>query len=320
MTITLPNLDDRQFSDLVEEARDLLVANAPALTNHNPSDPVITLIELFAYFTEVLSYRVNTITDAHRATFLRLLNGPGWQTPATRAGLDAEVRRTILELRQTDRAVTSADFEFLARAADARVARAHCIPERDLTATDPTLFQQAQPSHVSVVIVPFQSADLPVLQPVVAAYLDPRRLLTARVHVVGPRTVPVRVQVTVRLMPDALETQVRPRVVSALQSFLDPIVGRDGTGWPLGRNVYVSEIYRLLDTLPGVDFVRRTTDPATSLDLDELATTAAFANRVVRSASGELISIALDPDELADYQSGQSATDIIIEQPVPVTS
>ena len=37
MPITLPNLDDRRYADLVEEARDLLVANAPALTNHNPS-------------------------------------------------------------------------------------------------------------------------------------------------------------------------------------------------------------------------------------------------------------------------------------------
>lgn len=317
MPITLPNLDDRRFADLVEEARDLLVANAPALTNHNPSDPVITLVELFAYFTEVLSYRTNTITDAHRATFLRLLNGPDWPTPATRAGLDAEVRRTILDLRQTDRAVTAADFEFLARAADAagRVARAHCIPERNLEAADPTQFQQPAPSHVSVVIVPFQSADLPALKTIVADYLEPRRLLTARVHVVGPRTVPVRVQVTVHLMPDALESQVRPRAVAALRSLLDPIVGRDGTGWPLGRNVYVSEIYRLLDTLPGVDFVRRTTDPATSKELDELATTPVFANRVVRNAAGELISIALDPDELVDYQSASSDADIIIEQP-----
>lgn len=317
MAITLPNLDDRRFADLVEEARDLLVANAPALTNHNPSDPVITLVELFAYFTEALSYRANLITDAHRATFLRLLNGPDWPTPATRAGLDAEVRRTILALRQTDRAVTAADFEFLARAADpaGRVARAQCIPERNLEATDPTQFQQRQPAHVSVVIVPFQSADLPALKTIVADYLEPRRLLTARVHVVGPRTVPVRVQVTVRLMPDALESQVRPRAVAALRTFLDPVVGRDGTGWPLGRNVYVSEIYRLLDTLPGVDFVRRTIDPATAKELDELATTPAFANRVARNAGGELISIALDPDELVDYQSASSDADIIIEQP-----
>src|SRR5512143_1641874 len=134
MPITLPNLDNRRYADLVEEARDLLVANAPALTNHNASDPVITLTELFAYFTEVLLFRVNNVTDAHRVKFLRLLNGPDWPVPASRDELDAEVHRTVLELRRTDRAVTAADFELLARAADpaGRIARAHCLPERNL--------------------------------------------------------------------------------------------------------------------------------------------------------------------------------------------
>jgi hypothetical protein len=317
MPITLPNLDDRRYADLVEEARGLLIANAPSLTNHNPSDPVITLAELFAYFTEVLLFRVNTITDAHRTMFLRLLNGPDWPVPGSRSELDVEVRRTVLDLRRTDRAVTPADFEFLACAADpaGRVARAHCIPERNLDAANPSQQQQRQPGHVSVVIVPFQSADLAALRTIVAEYLEPRRLLTARVHVVGPRVVPVRVQATLRLLPDALATQVLPRAVDALGTFLDPIVGRDGSGWPLGRNLYVSEIYRLLDTLPGVDFVRRTIDPKTSTERDELATTSGFADRVVRNAAGELISIALDPDELVDYQIATANTDLVIEQP-----
>jgi len=324
MPITLPTLDDRRYADLVEEARGLLVANAPALTNHNASDPVITLIELFAYFTEVLLFRVNNVTDAHRVKFLRLLNGPDWPGPdrpvPKGAELDAEVRRTVLELRRTDRAVTAADFESLARAADpaGRVARAHCIAERNLSAADPTQRQQIQPGHVSVVIVPFDASDLADVLPIVANHLEPRRLLTARVHVVGPRFVPVRVQVTLRLLPDALEQDVRPRAVQALRDFLHPIVGRDGSGWPFGRNVYVSEIYRLLDTLPGVDFARRTVvDPATSEELDELATTPDFDDRLVRNDADELISIALDSDELVDYQAAVEITDddIVIEQP-----
>jgi hypothetical protein len=321
MPITLPTLDDRRYVDLVEEARNLLVANAPALTNHNPSDPVITLSDLFAYFTEVLLFRVNNVTDAHRAKFLRLLNGPEWPIPGSRAELDAEVRRTVLELRRTDRAVTTADFEFLARAADpaGRIARAHCIAERNLEISDLALRQQPQPSHVSVVIIPFHDDDLALLRPIVSDYLEPRRLLTAKVHVVGPRLVPIRVRVTVQLLPDALESQVRPRVLDALTRFLDPIVGRDGNGWPLGRNVYVSEIYRLLDTLPGVDFVRRTIDSTSSNklnELDELTTTSAFDDRLMRNAAGELISIALEPDELVAYQRpAQNDLDIIIEQP-----
>jgi hypothetical protein len=314
MPISLPNLDDRRYADLVEEARDLLVAYAPDLTDHNPSDPAITLLELFAYFTEALLFRVNVVTDASRIKFLRLLNGPDWPIPASRAELDAQVRSTVLALRSTDRAVTPAEFEFLARVAGAGgVARAQCIPERNLAETDPTQRQLAQPGNVSVVIVPQASADLASLTTAVATYLEPRRLLTARVHVVGPRLVSIGIQLTVRLMPDALESQVLPRVVEALKSFFDPIVGRDGNGWPFGRNIYVSELYQLLDKLPGVDFVRRTLDSTTGASLDELVTTADFSGRRVRNAAGELVSVALDPDELPDFQAATTA--IAIEQP-----
>lgn len=319
MSITLPNLDDRRYADLVEEARDLLVAHAPALTDHNPSDPAITLIELFAYFTEVLLFRANTVTVANRVKFLRLLNGPDSPTPDSPAALDAQIRDTVLGLRRTDRAVTAADFEFLALAADpaGRIARAHCIPERNLEASDPAVRQQPQPSHVSVVIVPFNDADLPVAQKSAADYLDPRRLLTTQVHVVGARRVPIQIQATLRLFSDAVKDDVHNGAVAALTQFLDPIAGGDASGWPFGRNVYVSEIYRLLDSLPGVDFVRRTLDPTTSLPLDELATTSAFADRKMRNSVGELISIALDPDELPDYQIATAGADIAIELPPP---
>src|SRR6266511_3928154 len=132
MALPLPNLDDRRYADLVEEARGLLITHAPALTNHNPSDPLVTQIELFAYFTEILLYRLNRVTDANRAKFLKLLNGPDdWQEPATPEALDEGVRKAVQTLRRTDRAVTLEDFEFLARAANPRVARAHCIPDRN---------------------------------------------------------------------------------------------------------------------------------------------------------------------------------------------
>jgi hypothetical protein len=315
MPITLPNLDDRSYADLVQEARELLVARAPGLTDHNPSDPVITLLELFAYFTDALLFRVDTVTDANRRKFLRLLTGPEGPTPTSREELAAQLRSTVLALRSTDRAVTATDFEFLARAADpaGRIARAHCIAERDLELTDPVQRQQPQPSHVSVVIVPHRNADLEELREIAVAYLEPRRLLTARVHVVGARLVPIHVRLTIRLMPDALESQVRPRVREALKNYLDPIVGRDGSGWPFGRNVYVSEIYRLLDTLPGVDFVRRTRVANTSEYFDELGTTEAFADRLVRNADAELISVTLEPDELVAFQLADSVIDI--EQP-----
>ena len=307
MALTLPELDDRTYSDLADEARSLLVTYAPALTNHNASDPLVTLTELFAYLTDVMLFRLNTVTDANRTAFLRLLNGPDWQAPADQAGLDAEVRRSVNLLRSVDRAVTAADYESLALAADpaGRIVRARCVPGFNLALTTAAARATPSPGMVSVVIVPDAGAPLADLIPVVADYLEPRRLLATRVQVVGPRLVPVRVRVTVRLLPDA---PVKPaesatgamqvRVRDALMRYLDPIVGRDGHGWPFGRSVNVSEIYRLIDTLPGVDFVVRSTDPDTQGQLDELITTADFADRLVRNESNELVGITLQPDEL----------------------
>ena len=73
MPIPLPNLDDRTFADLAEEMRALIPRYAPAWTDHNASDPGITLIELFAWLTEALIYRLNRIPEASEARFLELL-------------------------------------------------------------------------------------------------------------------------------------------------------------------------------------------------------------------------------------------------------
>jgi hypothetical protein len=324
MALTLPELDDRTFDDLTEEARGLLVTYAPALTNHNASDPLVTLTELFAYLTDVMLFRLNTVTDANRGAFLRLLNGPDWQAPTDHAGLDAEVRRTVNLLRSSDRAVTAADYESLALAADpaGRIARARCVPGFNLALATAEARATESRGFVSVVIVPAAGAPLTDLIPAVVNYLEPRRLLATRVQVVGPRLVPLRVRVTVRLLPDApvkpgepVAQAMQVRVRDALTRYLDPIVGRDGHGWPFGRSVNVSEIYRLIDTLPGVDFVVRSTDPNTQVQLDELITTAEFADRLVRNESNELVGITLQPDELVMPQV--VLTDIAVQ---PATS
>jgi hypothetical protein len=323
MALTLPELDDRTYDDLTEEARSLLVTYAPALTNHNASDPLVTLTELFAYLTDVMLFRLNTVTDANRTAFLRLLNGPDWQAPTSSAGLDAEVRRSVNLLRSVDRAVTAADYESLALAADpaGRIARARCVPGFDLTLATAAARATPTPGKVSVVIVPAAGAPLAELIPVVVNYLEPRRLLATRVQVVGPRLVPLRVRVTVRLLPDApvkaaeSATQaMQARVRDALTRYFDPLIGNDGHGWPFGRSVNVSEMYRLLDTLPGVDFVVRSTDPSTQVPLDELITTAEFADRLVRNDDNELVSITLRPDELVMPQI--VVTDIAVQPAV----
>lgn len=439
MPIKLPNLDDRTFADLVAEAHTLIPVHAPKWTNHNESDPGITLVELFAYLTEIQIYRLNRVTDANLCAFLKLIDGvkripskrnPGMVTrppETTEVRLRDEVRDVVLKLRTQDRAVTCEDFERLAKEADQKITRTYCIPHRT-PITSPS--NEIPDDHVKVIVVPTEvsfdavlwfektagkeeytdvtaasgkGGTIPLWSPAeteskglylgsttvfesftfklgetgkdysltfqyfdgknwtqlsqltkkhnlvdgtsnwtrdglvtfrrpadwrptvlnhvngywlrissttaptktavanlivrdlverAKQYLEPRRLLTTRIHVVGPRLVTIGVNVNLVLKPDAVQKTVKKEVENRLSQFLNLQV------WPFGRNVYVSEIYRLLDPIPGVDFV-------TKIDDKEIITALGGGNREIRQA-GDLVAIRLDKDELVEVNLDKS--------------
>ncbi len=76
-------LDDRGFQELVSEARTRIARRCPEWTEHNVSDPGITLIELFAWMTEMTTYRLNRVPDKIYVHLLELLGVP--MRPATPA-------------------------------------------------------------------------------------------------------------------------------------------------------------------------------------------------------------------------------------------
>lgn len=307
MPLELPNLDDRTYDDLVQEALNLIPTYAPDWTNYNPSDPGITLIELFAYLSEMLIYRLNRVTDETLLTFLALLNGPDW-TPTQ--DLRDEIRQSVLHLRSRYRAVTQNDYEQLStenfnrwlaqmQAAETSqdvtlladwqtvtgldpaqpahrpakipsIQRAHCVVERDLSLPLEADRQKPAPGHVSVVILPaplHSSTQAPSAPPevvpspatqILERYLDERRLLTTRLHVVEPTEIPISAEILVAHYSDVRPDNLRPAIIQAINAFLSPRPGdnpSEAQGWPFGRDVYVSELYELLEKLPGIDYV-----------------------------------------------------------------
>ena len=87
MTLPVPDLDDRTFDQLLADAKVRLQQACPAWTDLSPHDPGIVLLELFAYLTEVLIYRLNRIPEKAYIEFLRLI-GVRLQPPtAARVGL-----------------------------------------------------------------------------------------------------------------------------------------------------------------------------------------------------------------------------------------
>jgi predicted phage baseplate assembly protein len=73
--VSLPDvlLDDVRFQDLVNESRARIGEKCEEWTEVNVSDPGITLVELFAWMTEMLSYRINRLPEKLHVALLSLL-------------------------------------------------------------------------------------------------------------------------------------------------------------------------------------------------------------------------------------------------------
>jgi predicted phage baseplate assembly protein len=87
MSLPAPNLDDRRFQDLVDDAKRLVQQRCPEWTAHNVSDPGVTLIEAFAYMTDQLLYRLNRVPERNYIRFLDLIGVRLFPPQAARASL-----------------------------------------------------------------------------------------------------------------------------------------------------------------------------------------------------------------------------------------
>lgn len=282
MALPLPNLDDRTYAELVAEAIERIPIECPEWTDHNPSDTGIILIELLAWLTEMTLYRVNQIPDRNIASFLSLLKGEDWNLPTglsaeqQEAHLKTEIQTTLQQLRHRYRAITPEDFERLiledwqntpeakSLGDAAQIERVKVLPQCNLElpgATSPLK------GHISLVIVPKEnqpsgngSNSFDPLKNALKTFLDQRRLLTTRIHIVKYEPVEVKIKATLVLVNGANLENGPAQIIHKLGQFFNPNTDPknpcwDGKGWPFGRSVYISELYELLNGVPGVDYV-----------------------------------------------------------------
>ena len=85
MALPVPNLDDRRFQDLVDDAKRLVQQRCPEWTDHNVSDPGVTLIETFAFMVDQLLYRLNRVPERNYVKFLDMLGVRLFAPSAARA-------------------------------------------------------------------------------------------------------------------------------------------------------------------------------------------------------------------------------------------
>lgn len=160
------------------------------------------------------------------------------------------------------RAITSKDFETLALSTPGiKVAKAKVLP--NYNPEFPCLFI---PEAVTVVVMPYVRNDtvLPIPSEAfmknVQDYLQTKRLVTTNIYVIAPKYVEISVYCKVHLKRRSSAIAVKKRVEEALKTFLDPLYGGvNDNGWSIGRAVFLSEIYQVIDAVEGVDYATQVT-------------------------------------------------------------
>ncbi len=193
---------------------------------------------------------------------------------------EAIARGPTEQLKTRNRAVTNEDFETLTLESSTGLARAKTLPLFD--PANPTI---EAPGVVSVIAMPKGGGTLSqALRDAIRAYLDERRLVTARLFVLDPDYVTVSVEAAVARTPETDPVELADKVGRTLDEFLDPEHGGDsgraaayvegpsqerGTGWEFGRPVYLSELFEVMERIRGVDHVEGIAQPAGTVALEK---------------------------------------------------
>jgi predicted phage baseplate assembly protein len=208
---------------------------------------------------------VDRVTNLQRAT-----GGRDQET------VDEAKLRAQRIVRAQQRAVTAEDFESLARQSGRAVARVKCIGAGEVKDDGQT--SRLPPGMVELLVVPaaFDALGLgdlsalsvsQSLRSTVSSYLNQYRLLTTAVSIREPRYLGIVVRA--QIVPSEAHTPARvvDRVGELLRLYLSPlslesederlveIVGPEWEGWPFGRDLYVSELFSLIQQVPGVKHV-----------------------------------------------------------------
>jgi len=188
---------------------------------------------------------------------------------------DAARRRAPQTLKSRERAVTSEDFELLAKRA-ANIARAKAIP-----LFHPRFPGVEVPGVISVLLVPkVNTAENPAPMPsagtmqTVCAFLNDRRMLTSELYVIGPRYQEVIITAELIAQDHADLASVKADVVNSITRYFDPLIGgedssltEDGAGWPFGGDIFYSLLYKRIL----LDGVKRVASMSVTLNGDAYA-------------------------------------------------
>ena len=171
--------------------------------------------------------------------------------------LDHAMMRFQNHMRSLDRAVTPADFEYLARKAVSNIGRVACMMPRDASERGLVrLVVVPQVIHKSKQIT-FESLKLsPDLRRDIHDYLDERRLLGTRLEITPPNYRWIMSRISVTISTRVRMESMREKIETALYRFLNPLIGGSREkGWPLGQDISSDDISGMIRNISGVESV-----------------------------------------------------------------
>lgn len=185
--------------------------------------------------------------------------------------LEEAKMRARRELHAQQRAVTDEDFENLAKSSTRQVARAKSLTPGNGSSNN------LPPGMIELVVIPavfdsLKQGDLgslmldAVLLQKLQAYLDQYRLLTTSIRIREPQYIGLKVVADIVATEYSHPETVRQRVLESLQRYLSPLAigdednlteltGQTWEGWPFGRTLFQSELFTLIQRVPGVKHV-----------------------------------------------------------------
>lgn len=216
---------------------------------------------------------------------------PGIQTvtnlgPAT-GGVNEEAveetkRRAPELLKNRDRAITTEDYEYLAREASTEIEKVRCLPPRlftqdddlpdEVVKGDPWTFGGLNRSTGSVNLIIIPAAPLSNARPLpseqllqeVFAYLSRRCPVASQLHVTDPRYLPIDVAVDINIWQSAIRNDLTSReqlaveVRQKIEQFLHPLLGGPaGSGWDIGQEIAIADLFDVLRPPSDIGFISR---------------------------------------------------------------
>lgn len=201
--------------------------------------------------------------------------------------------------RSTYRLITSEDFERVLlndfnefqRLSHSKpeILRAMAVVNRK--PTSPSGLEE-QPGHVTILVLPEFDEDimkdedtpLPHKQKLIdidepfrnkiLKFLDKRRLITTKLNLISAKLKGTEIRIDVVINKERNFDEMKNTIRNNMYDFMSILTGYfDKKGWPLGKYVYKSQIYRLVEDIKGVDYVEELTlNPSTAkedIELDE---------------------------------------------------